>query len=96
MKPDLYRECVTDEASVTYRISFPSPRTAARATDRLLAAGFVVEEVSSEQGVILEAGMVGEEARVDEALDQALAGIDHDPEIPWHAARFTGFFDPRP
>lgn len=96
MTPDLYRECVADEAYVTYRISFASPQTADAATGRLLKAGFAVNEVGRGQGVTLEAGMVGEETRVDETLNKALAGIDHEPEIPWHAARFTGFFDPRP
>jgi hypothetical protein len=87
---------VSDDAYVTYRIAFSSLDAVTRAMEQLLRAGFSVTKETDGPHVVLEAGMAGDEGHIDDALDQALAGIDHEPEISWNAARFTGFTQPSP
>jgi len=87
---------MTGDAYVTYRITFSSVEAAAEAMEKLRRLGFAVSQESRGDRRVVEAGMSGDEARIDEDLDQALIGIEHDPEISWNAARFTGFTTPRP
>ena len=87
---------MSDDAYVTYRIAFSSLDAVTQAMEQLLRAGFSVTKETDGPHVVLEAGVAGDEDRVDGALDQALAGIEHEPDISWNAARFTGFTQPPP
>jgi hypothetical protein len=80
---------------VNYRVQFGSADAVTAAADRLVRAGFAVTpQPDDADGFALEASMTAEVDRADDALAQALSGIDHDPVIEWHVARFTGFVQP--
>jgi hypothetical protein len=84
-----------DAASWTYEVAFLSLETAAAAEASLAEAGFIVSrQPGTASPVTLTASMAGDEDRVDHALDKALAGIEHDPEMIWQAARLTEIYRP--
>ena len=67
----------------------------AAATDRLVQAGFAVSlQPDDGEALALEASITAEVDRADEALAQALSGIDHDPVIEWHVGTLTAFLQP--
>jgi hypothetical protein len=77
---------------VMYRVYLASANAAAVATEQLAQAGFAVDaQPPDATGVALQASITDEIGRADEALGQALSGVDHDPVIEWHASRLTGF-----
>jgi hypothetical protein len=83
---------VNDIAHVTYRVEFGSPSVVAAATERLASAGFTVAAPpDAATGLVVEARLTGEVDQADAALNQALAGVDHDPLIEWHVGKLTGF-----
>ncbi len=80
---------------VTFCVHFASAEAVTVATDRLTRAGFAVTpQPDAAEGFALDASMTAEVDRADKALAEALSGIDHDPVIEWHVARFTGFVQP--
>jgi hypothetical protein len=81
---------------MTYTVYFPSAEDAERARRALERAGFVVTETT--EGAPEEApnGLVAKMVTTSEdvagtKLNDALAGISHDPYIYWQASRLTGF-----
>jgi hypothetical protein len=84
------------EAHLTYTVVFPSVGAADAAEARLAKAGFAVSKSGATPPISLEASIVGEEDQADKALDEALVGIEHDPEIIWQAASLTEIFRPQP
>jgi hypothetical protein len=81
---------------MTYTVYFPSAEEVERARRAFETAGFVVTETT--EGAPEEApnGLVAKMVATSEdaagaKLNDALAGISHDPYIYWQASRLTGF-----
>ena len=81
---------------MTYTVYFPSPNDAERAQHALESAGFAV--TATTEGAPDEAahGLVANKVAPSEdaaraTLNDALAGIPHDPYIYWQASRLIGF-----
>jgi hypothetical protein len=81
---------------MTYTICFPSPDDAERARHALESAGFTVTTIT--EGAPDEAAhalvvhkVASSEDDAGATLNDALAGIPHDPYIYWQTSRLTGF-----